>query len=86
MVRPEGFLGIVAYCSSTLLIEVEFQSNSKLTVWLFSPASLLSLPPQGSNYGASVPAQHVGGFWGSELLFLCLHSRHFNHWAISPVP
>lgn len=29
-------------------------------------------------------SQHLNGFWGSKLIILGWHSKHFSHWAIFP--
>lgn len=61
------------------------KSNPELTDTVLSLASLLSVSTfRCWNYRqVASPTRHLHGCLGSELWSLCLHSKCFNHWAIS---
>lgn len=67
----------------TLVFDTGLHSQPKAH-YLLQASSCLYYPGLGSQYHVLIMILH--GFWGSEIMSSCLHSKHLAHWMISQVP
>lgn len=69
----------------TLFIEANLGITLSLLIRLILTCQLaLGIPSLGLQSHLPCPSLHFHGRWESKPGSLCLHSKPFNHWAISP--